>query len=139
MENGGKKMVMVMLKEVIMVVLVPVLRPVSVVGLWSAGGKVSRTLSILSTLSISASEKTDHCRLISIPYIFKTFLNFGKQLICQSKCIFVPPFSSSALLAESLSEKICLCRQPIDICRHVGETVGVAVDFSTIPYLSPQK
>ena len=37
MENGGKKMVVVMLKEVIMVVLVLVLRPVSVVGLWSAG------------------------------------------------------------------------------------------------------
>ena len=38
MENGGKKMVVVMLKKVIMVVLVLVLRPVSVVGLWSAGG-----------------------------------------------------------------------------------------------------
>ena len=38
MENGGKKMVVVMLREVIMVVLVLVLRPVSVVGLWSAGG-----------------------------------------------------------------------------------------------------
>ena len=38
MENGGKKMVVVMmLREVIMVVLVLVLRPVSVVGLWSAG------------------------------------------------------------------------------------------------------
>ena len=38
MENGGKKMVVMgMLKEA-MVVLVPVLRPVSVVRLWSAGG-----------------------------------------------------------------------------------------------------
>ena len=34
MENGGKKMVVMMLKEV---VLVLVLRPVSVVRLWSAG------------------------------------------------------------------------------------------------------
>ena len=57
MENGGKKMVVMgMLKEV-MLVLVPVLKPVSVVRLWSAGGlgKVSRTLSFLS-LSISFSE-----------------------------------------------------------------------------------
>ena len=57
MENGGKKMVVMgMLKEV-MPVLVPVLRPVSVVRLWSAGGasKVSPTLSFLS-LSISTTE-----------------------------------------------------------------------------------
>ena len=57
MENGGKKMVVMgMLKEA-MLVLVPVLRPVSVVRLWSEGGagKVSRTLSFLS-LSISFSE-----------------------------------------------------------------------------------
>ena len=57
MENGGKKMVVMgMLKEV-MLVLVPVLKPVSVVRLWSAGGlgKVSRTLSFLF-LSISATQ-----------------------------------------------------------------------------------
>ena len=56
MENGEKKMlVMEMLKEV-MLMLVSVLRLVSVVGLWSAGGKldkVNRTLSFLF-LSISA-------------------------------------------------------------------------------------
>ena len=54
MENGEKKMVvMEMLKEVM---LVSVLRLVSVVGLWTAGGKpdkVNRTLSFLF-LSISA-------------------------------------------------------------------------------------
>ena len=61
MENGEKKMVvMEMLKEV-MLMLVSVLRLVSVVGLWRAGGKpdkVNRTLSFLF-LSISVGGQTD--------------------------------------------------------------------------------
>ena len=68
MENGGKKkMVVMMLKEV---VLVLVLRPVSVVRLWSAGDWWQGQPDIVNPvpLSISASEKDSLLQLKIRPF-----------------------------------------------------------------------
>ena len=80
MENGGKKMVVMMLKEV---VLVLVLRPVSVVRLWSAGDWWQGQPDIVNPvpLSISPSEKTHCCNSKFISFLFNNFSNFVKQVI----------------------------------------------------------
>ena len=83
MENGGKKMVVMMLKGMMLVVLVLVLRPVSVVRLWSAGDWWQGQPDIVNPvpLSISASEKTHCCNSKFIPFQLKSFSNLKKQLI----------------------------------------------------------